>query len=262
MKLATLMPGSNQIELGHSQIWKGHVYTSDGNTCPAYTKLIDERTLSIELVCAIIGRKLSLPIPQPFLVRVPTQTIATVTSEEIAFGLEAVNYPSISSTIREDRFIREAVLKWDHITRCAAFDTWIGNSDRIPHNLLFDGKNNFQMIDHGDALPSYMSVETPTHNKLLQYLKEENTGEFARQSVLKALLQEAEKFHNVNLADIHSRVVNSNRSIAPETVERILNILHSRLNYLSDIYKTQLDIRQRDFIYDTQREKPEKKDSL
>ncbi len=165
MKLATLLPGSNLIELGHSEIWKGHVRTSDGSTSPAYTKLVDERTLSIELVCALIGRELSLPIPQPYLVRVPTQTISTVTSETIAFALEEVSYPSISSTIREDQFIKQKVLKWEYIIQCAAFDTWIGNSDRIPHNLLFDGKNNFQMIDHGDALPSFMSAEKATqHN--------------------------------------------------------------------------------------------------
>lgn len=262
MKLATLLPGSNLIELGHSEIWKGHIVTSNGSICPAYTKLVDERTLSIELICALIGRELSLPIPQPYLVRVPTQTISSVTSETIAFALEEVSYPSISTTIREDKFIKEKVLKWEHIIQCAAFDTWIGNSDRIPHNLLYDGKYSFQMIDHGDALPSFMSAETSTQNKLMQYLKEENNTEFSRQSVLKTLLQEAEKFHNVDLADIHRRIVKSNGEIPSETVEKILNILHSRLNYLSDIFKTQLDIKQRDFIYDTPSEKSGKKGSL
>ena len=83
--------------------------TSDGNTYPVYTKLVDEKTLSIELICALIGLELSLQIPQSYLVRVPTQTISTVTSETIAFALETVSYPSISSTIREDQFIKQKV---------------------------------------------------------------------------------------------------------------------------------------------------------
>ena len=254
MKLAVLLPGSNRIKLGHSEIWKGNVKTSNNETRIAFVKLVDERSLAIELVCALIGRELSLPIPQPYLVRVPAQTISTVTQETMAFALEEVNSPPISSTIQDDELMKQSILKWPFLISCAAFDSWIGNSDRIPHNLLYSGKNDFQMIDHGDALPSYLSADAVPNNKLIQYLKEINTTELSKHQVLKNLLEVSQKFHNIDFAQIHRRIVKSNNLISHEIVESLLNILNNRLDSLADIYKTQLDIRQRDFIYDTPKE--------
>ena len=255
MKLAVLLPGSNRIKLGHSEIWKGFVRTSDNKTRMAFVKLIDERNLSVELVCALIGRELGLPIPQPYLVRVPTQTISTVTQETMAFALEEVNVPPISSTIQDDALMRQSILKWPSLILCAAFDSWIGNSDRIPHNLLYTGKDRFQMIDHGDALPSHLSSETSPNNKLIQLLKETNRTEISQHRILKDLLEVSQKFHNIDLEKIHRIIVKSNSSISHEVVESLLNTLYSRLESLADIYKIQLNIRQRDFIYDTPREK-------
>ena len=253
MKLAVLLPGSNRIRLGHSEIWKGPIRTSDNETRIAFVKLVDERSLSIELICALIGRELSLPIPQPYLVRIPAQTIPTVSQETMAFGLEEVNIPS--STIQDDELMKQSILNWSSLVSCAAFDSWIGNSDRVPNNLLFVGKDDFQMIDHGDALPSYLLSETSPNNKLIQYLKDINITELSKQRVLKDLLEVSQKFHNIDLAKVHRKIVKSNNSIPHETVQSLLNTLHNRLESLVDIYKTQLDIRQRDFIYDSPREK-------
>lgn len=43
----------------------------------------------------------------------------------------------------------DALSEWDYFSNLIAFDDCVGNCDRNPGNIIFLGKNNMAIIDHG-----------------------------------------------------------------------------------------------------------------
>jgi len=98
VRVGTMLPGANPInDNGNINVtFKAHVKTHK-EVIVAYVKLIPDREIYIECVCAIIGRALGLPIPSPLIVRVDHNTLNSIPLGEykLAFGSEDSVYPSL-----------------------------------------------------------------------------------------------------------------------------------------------------------------------
>lgn len=56
---------------------------------------------------------------------------------------------------------------WPDINRAIGFDEWIANGDWHIGNILFDGANQFYLIDHNLDMRQPLSPDTPINNYLL-----------------------------------------------------------------------------------------------
>ena len=133
-----------------------------------YIKQVDERTLAVEVMCAILGRSLGLPMPRPALVMVHPETITTFKKPTVLFGSENIDYPDLKQWLNRDaESTTQNLLGWAKLLDAGCFDEWVANADRHGGNILYGGGGNFALIDHSEAMPSNLKANEPAHDNLL-----------------------------------------------------------------------------------------------
>ena len=149
-----LIPG----QAGIHDAWLAQVLVEE-ESMGAIIKCLPARELYVECLCALLGRAAGLQIPRPLV----------VSDDElgVAFGSEQLPHPDLRHTVRPSAIWTEQLAAWPALPRAAAFDAWVANADRNEGNLLTDGQGQFWLIDHGEALPSGLSPDAVTDNKLL-----------------------------------------------------------------------------------------------
>ncbi|ELB2246559.1 hypothetical protein QNZ72_000921 [Vibrio parahaemolyticus] len=171
--LVTMLPGAVKVDDQNvNPTWKAHVLHNDSSISVSYVKLIDARKIFIECFCAVLGRSIGLPIPKPFLVNVPHESLSCSVPDGqscIAFGSEDAAYPSFRRKFNQSQPEAMRLLKaYSKILDVSVFDEWIGNGDRNIGNILYDGKSLFNFIDHELALPKGLNKDNfATKNQLM-----------------------------------------------------------------------------------------------
>lgn len=156
---------------GINGAFRGELRTNDGQAVMAYIKVLpSEREILVECVCAMLGRHVGLPIPEPLLAFVPDQ----LGGPALAFASANVGHSSVGEyAVRiGDAAVIERLRAWSYAIPAACFDEWIANCDRHEDNLLHDGKSEFWLIDHGYAAQSdvFSADQLVIVNKLFSVL--------------------------------------------------------------------------------------------
>ncbi|MCY4360919.1 MAG: hypothetical protein OXE42_01845 [Gammaproteobacteria bacterium] len=169
VRLATAYPGAQPVQSSKGTTLKAEISTDQGRK-DAFVKLISIDDIAREALCAVLARKLQLPMLQPYYVHVDPSVLGDYRAgniHDIAFGLEAEEAPTFRVI---HQLTEEEISGWSDVLRVAVFDEWIYNRDRIPTNLIFTGKGRFRLIDHDEALPNYASPDACSNAQLLQHL--------------------------------------------------------------------------------------------
>ena len=115
-----------------------------------------------ELLAAVLGRELGLPVPNPYLGFVPIGALSAQKcpladgSGHLVFVSEDVGTPNLTQQVQAGGGLMASILvdvlkNWVSLGNVYAFDAWIANTDRHPGNLLIGGPGNIWLIDHGHA---------------------------------------------------------------------------------------------------------------
>ena len=166
---ATLLPGHIPLGVGVNGARRGFAQTFGGSRLPVVFKAVPESELAAELFCAVLGRNLDLPVPEPLLIRDPS-------NGRLVFGGVDAKFPNLLQTFRlsldppayELRPVAERLQQWPRIAEVVWFDEWIQNTDRNLQNVLWDGGEEFIFIDHGRSLG--LAGNTTGLNKLVKIL--------------------------------------------------------------------------------------------
>lgn len=160
------------------------VFDGSDHIVQAYAKKLGILDFLVELLTALIGIELGLPIPEPVIA-------VTASGDDVLFASLAVNYPDMLHRLDiKDEHIdmtqrsMEALKKlseWPLIHDAIAFDEWIANGDRNPGNILFDGKDRYLLIDHNLAMRLPFAPDMPVNNKLLAIKMLFSEDELSRQ---------------------------------------------------------------------------------
>lgn len=166
--IGTLLPGAVPI---HNQninpVWRGNV-TLGSIRRQMYVKAVEPRTLAVEVICAIIGRALGLPMPRPALVRVTSRALPSAAMPTVFFGSESIDNPDLKQWLNRDaEHVLSQLARWSKLLDAGCFDEWTGNADRHGGNILYGGGNNFALIDHSEALPRGLQVAKAAPDNLL-----------------------------------------------------------------------------------------------
>lgn len=140
--------GLNNSNKGSNYSWTGFVSTNVGEI-PAYIKKCkkDEYVI-IEIISALIGIHLDLPIPRPILIKVePNHPEIAVSDVTYLFGSEQSDLPCFEREINDTSLRDELIIKYKNLPLLSSFDELIANPDRHGSNILYDGEN-FRFIDH------------------------------------------------------------------------------------------------------------------
>lgn len=125
---------------------------------PVYVRVGGLGQVTAELVCAVVGRALGLPVPEPFLVRIGagvlprSRLLDRKAPESLAFASHDASGSTFVQLLRADSsFAMQMLLQWQHLIPVATFDEWLANTDRNFGNILF-AAGTLWLIDHAEAL--------------------------------------------------------------------------------------------------------------
>lgn len=151
---ATLYTTPRKIDdLGNiSPLWLGDALTTTGDV-RLFLKEVPYSELIAECLCATIGSALGLPVLQTYVVHDPHNFLQA----SYLIGSEDADMPSFKrhlslSDQHQIEFSKAALAKWRQLHEAALFDEWIANPDRNTGNFLWDGGEQWNLIDHGRAL--------------------------------------------------------------------------------------------------------------
>lgn len=177
--IGTLLPGATPINNENiNPVWRGNVIVGNGRQV-MYVKEVNARTLAVEVICAILGRSLDLPMPRPALVRVPSGALDGISEATLFFGSESIDTPDLKQWLRTDGANTERhLLDWTKLLDAGCFDEWIANADRHGGNIMYGGGKNFALIDHSEAIPMNLTPRDPAPENIL--LKVNSVGKKAQ----------------------------------------------------------------------------------
>ena len=137
------------------------------------------------------------------------------------------------------------MLKCKQLINCAVFDCWIGNADRFPQNLLFDGSSEIRLIDHDDALPDYLLPRMPIKCQLIEMLAAD-MPEIELHRFKKNMLSLLPKINEIDFQDLKQSVPYSLVENGEVELDRALSLLQSRLPMMNMLLNSALGIGQYD----------------
>jgi hypothetical protein len=145
---------------------RGIVRLGEGSV-EAFVKILDAREVLVECVCALLGRARGLNVPEPLVVLVPGAYLSDG-ADKVGFGSVAVAHGSLRPWMANvgDAAVLRRLRAWAGLVPAACFDEWIANPDRHAGNILFDGKDEFWLIDHGLAIAAGVSSDRAVVNTL------------------------------------------------------------------------------------------------
>ncbi|MBV2127949.1 HipA family kinase [Arsukibacterium indicum] len=142
-------------------LWLGDAVTNNGDA-RLYLKEVTYQELIAECLCTTVGSVIGLPVLQTYVVRDPQNLL----NAKYLLGSEDAEMPSFKRHLSladksQQKELLAALVTWRQLHESAVFDEWIGNSDRNTGNFLWDGGNQWHLIDHGRALWTTRTADDP-----------------------------------------------------------------------------------------------------
>lgn len=157
--LGQLMPGVQPFRNKNlNSTFIGVVHTDAVGPVRVFIKDIGAKEIGNELLSAVLGRAIGLPIPRPILAIDGTGIIAATkapvikSGERLYFASERQGTPPLAQLClagADVSAVIEHLGNWAALGRAYGFDTWVANVDRHANNILFDGAKSIWLIDHG-----------------------------------------------------------------------------------------------------------------
>jgi len=247
MKIATAFPDIKEVDSPKGRTFRAEISTDKGNSF-AFIKLLHNENIAREVLCAVLARKLHLPMLQPYYVGIDPsylQGYKIGNIEHVAFGLEEDSLPSFR--IRGQQ-IENEVLKWPELKRCAVFDEWIANDDRLPDNLRFSGHKYFWLIDHDEAIPSNLSFDEPINTKLLDLLRR-GKSEIELNGIRRDLMHYVETYKKLNWDEILELTQPQYLPGIENYINKYITFLSHRADVMYEILTQRLQIRQKELQF-------------
>lgn len=241
--LATAVPSSVWKQIGRKgNTFEGEIISDEG-VVSAYVKLLGPEDVLKEALCAVLAKRLSLPITQPYYVEVRNneQFFGGKKLSTPAFGL---GRPSIPSFKIQSDAVAEILNKWPELLKCAVFDLWIANSDRYPStNLTFERNGTIWIFDHDDALASHLSPSTAVTSQLLGYATEDK-GQMDLYRLRRDGWLIAEEIADLDWKEIRKDVQPNTVEGGSQFFDRYSKFLQARVSHLQKLIHEGLGLRQ------------------
>jgi len=229
VKLAAMMPGATRI-------------------IAAFVKVLPDRDLFVECACAALGRGLGLPIPEPYIVMPTKQALdsSDESSDALAFGSADAEYPSFYKFLcdRDDYGDWSFLEAGGFAVRAGVFDEWIANADRHLENILYGGRGKFILIDHANAIPSWLESEASASTNQIVERIYKSKPQNEKYDFISLCVAELQAFYSNQKFDLPEKNV-ADELLTKEERTAIYNFLNQRTaQIVHDLLKSKIDMDQ------------------
>ncbi|QDP47104.1 MAG: hypothetical protein Tp1111SUR522732_42 [Prokaryotic dsDNA virus sp.] len=216
--------------------------------CRAYIKELHPSQLIIELVCAILGRGLGLPIPEPVIAY-------SEDGKKQLFASVEVSYPDLNQFVEmrdteiintpQNLIIFNKIAEWSDIVLAITFDELIANGDRNTGNILFDGVSSFTLIDHNLAMRAPFAPYFTINNQLMNIKLLFTKDELSKQRLKNSINQITRDIPKNLIIDVQKCLLSVNGHINIDLLHPIIHFLEERILNLSDITTRKIEVKQK-----------------
>ena len=206
-------------------------------------KQVPRAELIREVLCNLLARAANIPAPDCFV-------LSTIRGEDERWFASERSGHDYLRAFRANQLNFEGVKHGLPLWRLVAFDTWIGNEDRTPQNLLLRAPGDFLPIDHGEALPPGMKPDSRYRNTLARHLIAEERD--SPQALAAEVRHAMADFANVDFSGILIAGLPEGWGANPE-FEEWCRVLKERMRYLPDLVETEFKTGQGSTILEFQR---------
>lgn len=226
------------------EIWLGTIDLDGAEDIPVYVRVAGRRQIMAELICAVFGRSIGLPIPCPYLIHVDKKTLPRSKfwnkerKEAVLFASHAIEDGGTFSQllVTDSPYAKKLLRTWGQYPETVVFDEWLANVDRNFSNMLFR-TNMIWLIDHAEALGGTMSelypfaefADTPFHNQLLDAFKDDFTAQH-RHGIIQIARDMLRKIKELDMRALLDSIGDEHIS-ATGGPEEMLNFLTNRLDH-------------------------------
>ena len=201
-------------------------------------KRIPLHELVREVLCNLLAQAVGLPVPAPYVLDVRRSSWFTPNARHV-FGTDYSPRLSLVRAARQAPATLDYLLQWPSLLATIAFDEWIANSDRTAGNLLYIGPKDFQLIDHGDALPNRIDPTTKLANRLARHLVASSTS-VRQQDFARRVLDSCANFGKVDFEQIEEAAMSS--SWGEHMVSECIRLLIDRRTQLPTLIEEEFRV--------------------
>lgn len=194
-----------------------------------------------EVLCNLLAQAVALPVPVPYVLNVKQSPWSTPTIDHV-FGTGYSPGRSLARASRDAPATGNRLLGWPAFLKAIAFDEWIANGDRTASNLLYMRSKDFQLIDHGEALPNPIGSNTKLANRLARHLVASNTTAHP-QDLSQRVLASCANFGTVNFDQIEVAALSPSWG-GEETLHECIRLLKDRITHLPMLVEEEFRVNQ------------------
>lgn len=203
----------------------------------AYAKKLTDLEFLVELMASLLGIAIGLPIPEP--------VAAIGENGEVWFASIDMKYPDLSRRLNiqnnkiintpENNALLRQLADWPAIQEAISFDEWIANDDRNVGNILYDGRDQFFLIDHNRAMRLPFAPDAPIRNELFNLKLAVTQDELSKHRLKQKLQAIVEQFDPVLPTEIAARIAAGGDLIDAGILGDIVDFLQKRVHHLTHI---------------------------
>lgn len=228
---------------GQHPLYYGTVRLPGHRQYHAYVKAIPGKLIYAEVLSALLGRSLGLPIPLTIPVYARGSTLGITADQVVCVASLDCGATPIGRAVRLDE-VNNLLNRWSHAHTAIIFDELIANSDRNLRNVLLGADGKLWLIDHEEALKDPISgAHREIHNHLLKRLIED-VSKFELRRAGQRLNECAAKLSEVNFRDNANLSEPATCQVSDSHVERVVDFLEDRLAHLPCLIEAGLGMRQ------------------
>ncbi len=210
----------------------------------AYAKELNDTMILVELLAALIGQELGLPIPEPI--------IAISGDGKALFASLDVKIPDFTTrltlkggglSVDENKGVLQKLAHWTLTNKVIGFDEWIANGDRNTGNILYDGKDTFYLIDHNLAMNANSSIN-PVLNKLLAIKLKIDVDDISRQKIKNEITLMQSGVPRTLAQEVADKLVAEHPQLDSKMIQSMVDFLDLRLNHLANNANSKIQTKQ------------------
>lgn len=204
----------------------------------AYAKKLSDLDFLVEILTALMGIEIGLPIPEPVIA-------ISENGREAWFASIDVKHPDLSKRLLienneitntpKNKSILSKLANWMLITDAISFDEWIANGDRNIGNVLYDGQDQFYLIDHNMAMRLPFSPDAPINNMLLTIKLLFTDDELSKQRLKNTINHTITTLSPDIPQKIADNLLKQASNLDAEILINMVEFLKQRLQYLTAI---------------------------
>jgi len=213
----------------------------------AYAKHITDYELTVELLTALIGRQIGLPIPEPVIA-------ISLDGSQTWFASVDIKAPNLSQKLnitngniqntQGNALLLQELANWQQIDQSIGFDEWIANDDRNTENILHDGKT-FYLIDHNRAMRATFQPKDPiSKNDLLNIKLLFHTDDISKQRMKNNIIRMHQEIHASLPKEIAQSITDEIPQLNSPAMINMVKFLTERLLYLTDLTNAKIQTKQ------------------